>query len=269
MPKTVIETIVDIPIVKLRSPKDNPFNIKDDIEMEQLTESIKKFGIREPCILRQTGGEDYVLLCGNRRKRACEILGIKTLPCIVRTLSDEMAILTMLDSNLLHREKILPSEKAWAYRLKMETLKQSGIKSGQYSFETLVNQTGESKNQIYRYVRLTELIPPLLDMVDCERISFNPAVELSYLSRTQQNTIVSVIEEFDIRPSLSQAVRLKKLKQSEELTENLIRKILSEEKRDTDSEQPTYIRLRKYYPPEYSPKEIEEVIINLLEEWRK
>jgi ParB family chromosome partitioning protein len=170
----------------------------------------------------------------------------------------------MVDSNLMHRERILPSEKAWAYRVKMEALNHNGVKGDRHSFEVMVAQTGESKNQIFRVIRLTELIHTLLDKVDTKKLAFNPAVELSYLSITEQTAVADAMTRYEIKPSFSQAVRLKKLKQDGALTAAAIDKLLKEEKKPAKGEPSAYLRLRRFFPPEYSPKEIETVIINLL-----
>ncbi|MDR0983835.1 MAG: ParB/RepB/Spo0J family partition protein, partial [Ruminococcus sp.] len=201
--RTQMENIVQIPTIELYPPEFHPFNVEDNDELKKLVESIRENGISEPCIARKRDEGGFELLCGNRRKMACEMLGIETLPVIVRELDDKQAVDVQVDSNLLHRERILPSEKAWAYRLKMETLNHNGKKSAKYSHEILTEQTGESKNQIFRYIRLTELVPDLMDKVDERKIAFNPAVELSYLSRSEQNIVNIAIEKYDTKPTLS------------------------------------------------------------------
>jgi ParB family chromosome partitioning protein len=174
----------------------------------------------------------------------------------------------MVDSNLQRRESLLPSEKAWAYRVKMEALKHGGVKGENHSYKVMVEQTGESKNQIFRTIRLTELVPALADMVDMKRIAFNPAVELSYLSRKEQAVVADVITELEVKPSLSQAVRLKKLKQSGELTVDMINRVLSEEKKSTKIKSADNSRYRRFFPTDYSAKQIDAVIVKLLLEWR-
>jgi ParB family chromosome partitioning protein len=188
------------------------------------------------------------------------------MPVIVRELDDDEAILAMIDSNLEQREKILPSEKAQAYQMKMEALNHNGVKDGMHSVDVLIEQTGESKNQIFRLIRLTELIITLLDKVDTKQLAFNPAVELSYLSQIEQTTVASAMDKYEMKPSLSQAVRLKKLKQSNELTIDMIDQILAEEKKPSKSEPSGAMRFRKYFPPDYSQKQIEAEIIKLLKE---
>jgi ParB family chromosome partitioning protein len=200
---------------------------------------------------------------------ACEIAGLTTLPVIVRDLSDDEAVIAMVDSNLQQREKLLYSEKAWAYRVKMEALNHSGVKGECHSYEILVAQTGESKNQIFRLMRLTELVPDLLDKVDNRQIAFNPAVEISYLSRQEQEVLVDCMAKYEVKPSISQAVRLKKLKQAGTLTGDMIDKVLAEDKDSPVAEPTMRFRYRKFFPPEYSPKMVEEVIVRLLRDWRK
>jgi ParB family chromosome partitioning protein len=193
------------------------------------------------------------------------MLEIETLPVIVRELDDKQAVDVQVDSNLLHRERILPSEKAWAYRLKMETLNHNGKKSTKHSHEILTEQTGESKNQIFRYIRLTELVPDLMDKVDERKIAFNPAVELSYLSRSEQNIVNTAIEKYDIKPTLSQAIKIRKLSQEQKLNAETVERILSESINET----PKIEKYRKFFPSEYTPKQIDNVIVKLLKNWQK
>jgi ParB family chromosome partitioning protein len=236
--------------------------------MTRLCENIKRYGVREPGLARPREDGGYELLCGNRRKRACELAGIAVMPVIVRELDDDSAAIAMVDSNLEQREKLLFSEKAWAYRVKMEALNHNGIKDGMHSVQVIAEQTGESKNQIFRLIRLTELILALLDKVDARQLAFNPAVELSYLSQKEQTAVASAMEKYEVKPSLSQAVRLKKMKQSGELTAPAIDSILAEAKKPAKGEPTGSVRFRKYFPPEYSPKQIEAVIVRLLRDWR-
>jgi ParB family chromosome partitioning protein len=262
------EQVAEISLAELHSPEFNPFSVVDDDAMTRLAESIKRYGVREPGIARRLADGGYELLAGNRRKRACEIAGLRTMPVIVREMDDDNAVITMVDSNLEHREKLLFSEKAWAYRIKLEALDHNGVKNGKLSAEVLVEQTGESKNQIYRLVRLTELVPDLLDKVDSKQLAFNPAVELSYLSRKEQANVVDIMTKYEVKPSLSQAVRLKKIRQGGTLTKEVIDSVLAEAKKPPkDGSSST--RLRRFFPPEYSPKQIETVIIGLLREWQK
>jgi len=270
-PATLLEgeRIVDIPLTDLYPPEFHPFNVFDDEAMNRLVKSIKTYGVREPGLVRPREGGGYELLCGNRRKRACELANIPVMPVIIRDLDDDSSAIAMVDSNLEQREKLLFSEKAWAYRVKLEALNHKGIKGDGLSVDVLVEQTSESKNQIFRLVRLTELVPDLLDKVDAKKLAFNPAVELSYLSRSEQALVVDAMAKYEVKPSLSQAVRLKKMKQDGELTLDAIDKMLSEIKKPPKSEAPGASWYRKYFPSDYSPKQMESVIINLLSEWKE
>ena len=186
--------------------------------MFRLVESVKEYGVREPGLARPRDEGGYELLCGNRRKRACELAGLTSMPVIIRELNDDLAAIIMVDSNLEQREKILPSERAWAYKVMMEALNHNGVKGEQHSYEIMFERTGVKKNQIFRIIRLTDLIITLLDKVDAKQLAFNPAVELSYLSLTEQTAVVDAMEAHEVKPSLSQAIRLKKLKQDGKLT---------------------------------------------------
>jgi ParB family chromosome partitioning protein len=263
------ERVVEITLNELHAPDPHPFLVQDDDAMTQLAESVRRFGVREPGLARPRSEGGYELLCGNRRKRACEIVGLDTLPVIVRELDDCSAAVAMVDSNLLQREKLLLSEKAWAYRVKLEALNHSGVKAEANSVDILVEQTGESKNQIFRLIRLTELVDNLLDKADARQLAFNTAVELSYLSFDEQQFVVDAMSQYEIRPSLSQAIRLKKLKQSGKLTAEVIDNILAESKESPVAENIMRIKYRKFFPAEYSPKQVENTIIALLRDWRK
>ena len=257
----------EVPLTNLHPPEFHPFQVNDDEAMEQLVKSIKRHGVREPGLARPCAEGGYELIAGNRRKRSCELAGITTMPVIIREMDDDSAAIAMVDSNLMHREMILPSEKAWAYRVKLEALNHNGVKGDAHSVDVLVAQTGESRNQIYRLVRLTELIVTLLDKVDARLLAFNPAVELSYLSVREQTVVADAMNAYEVKPSLSQAVRLKKLKQTENLTADIIDAILSESKKPPKGEPTGSARYRRYFPPEYSPEQIDAVIIELLSEW--
>jgi len=262
------ESIVEIAIKELYAPEFHPFQVNDDESMTRLSENIKRYGVREPGLVRPRADGGYELLCGNRRKRACELIGRSTLPVIIRELDDDNAVIVMVDSNLEKRETLLPSEKAWAYRVKMEALNHNGVKGDLLSVEVLVEQTGESKNQIFRFIRLTELICLLLDKVDAKQLAFNPAVELSYLSHLEQTAAASAMEKHDVKPSLSQAVRLKKMKQSGELTVDIIDALLAEAKKPPKQEKEV-TRFSKFFPKDYTPKQIDAVITKLLTAWRE
>ncbi|MCL2775668.1 MAG: ParB/RepB/Spo0J family partition protein [Oscillospiraceae bacterium] len=265
------EQITEIPLCELYPPEFHPFQVNDDESMQRLVRSIKKYGVREPGLVRPRANGGYELLCGNRRKRACELAEITTMPVIVRELNDDEAIIALVDSNLERREILLYSEKAWAYRAKLEALNHRGAKSdtlGQLSVDILCEQTGESKNQIFRLARLTELIAALIDKVDVKQLAFNPAVELSYLSISEQTAIAEAMAKYDVKPSLSQAVRLKKMKQDGTLTVEAINSVLSEAKRPPKSETTGAMQFRKYFPPDYSNKQMEAVINDLLRVWQ-
>ena len=262
------EVIREISLAELSPPEFHPFQVNDDEAMKSLVESVKQYGVREPGLARPRAEGGYELLSGNRRKMACEIAGLTTLPVIVRELNDDDAAIAMVDSNLQQREKLLLSEKAWAYRVKMEALNHNGIKAEMHSVDVLVEQTGEKRSQIFRLIRLTELIADLLDKVDAKKLAFNPAVELSYLSISEQTAIAECMAKYEVKPSLSQAVRLKKLKQTGTLTLDVIDAILAEEKKQSQGEPTGTLRYRKFFPPEYSKKQIETVIFGLLKEWK-
>jgi ParB family chromosome partitioning protein len=261
--------VTEIPLAELFPLEFHPFNVVNDDAMQNLAESIRQYGVREPGLARERADGGYELLAGNHRKMACEIVGLATLPVIVRTLNNDEAAIAVVDSNLLHREKLLYSEKAWAYRMKLEALDHSGVKGDMHSYKVLIAQTGDSKNQIYRLIRLTELVPALLDMVDGRKIAFNAAVELSFLTRSEQAAVVDCMTKYDCKPSLSQAVRLKKLMQDGTLTSEIIDSIFAETKDSPVAEPTMRLRYRKYFPPEYSPKQVVTVIIGLLKEWRQ
>ena len=262
------EQITLIVLSELHAPEFHPFQVNDDAEMVALVDSIKRFGVREPGLARPRTEGGYELLCGNRRRRACELAGLATMPVIVREMSDDDAAIAMVDSNLQQREKLLFSEKAWAYRVKMEALNHKGIKGEAYSVDVLTAQTGESRNQIFRLIRLTELVPALLDKVDAIKLAFNPAVELSYLSRVGQTAVADAMELYEVKPSLSQAVRLKKLEQAGELTVAVIDKVLAETKKTPQGGSKGSARFRKYFPPGYSQEQMETIIAELLSEWQ-
>jgi ParB family chromosome partitioning protein len=261
------EQIMEISLTELHPPEFHPFSVVDDDSMTRLVESIKKYGVREPGIARPRADSGYELLCGNRRKRACELAGLTVMPVIIRELDNDNAAITMVDSNLEQRESLLLSEKAWAYRVKLEALNHQGVKGEGLSVDVLVEQTGESKNQIFRLVRLTELVPALLDMVDSKKLAFNPAVELSYLSRKEQALIVDAMAKYEVKPSLSQAVRLKKMNQGGELTDEVIDEILSEIKKPPKEKEPNIYS--DYFPADYSKKQMNDIIIKLLIEWNE
>jgi len=262
------ERIEQIPLSELYPPEFHPFQVNDDDSMLRLADSIREYGVREPGIARPRNDGGYELLCGNRRKRACEIAEQKTMPVIIRELNDDLAVIFMVDSNLEQREKILPSEKAWAYKIMMDALNHNGVKGESHSHEIMMERTGISKNQLFRIIRLTDLIVNLLDKVDAKQLAFNPAVELSYLSQKEQAAVADAMVIYEVKPSLSQAIRLKKLNKDGSLTVEAINKILSEEKKPPKGEPAGSMRYRKYFPPDYSQKQMESVIIKLLKDWK-
>jgi len=262
------ERVELIPLADLHPPEFHPFQVNDDDAMTHFAENIKLNGVLEPGLARSRADGGFELLCGNRRKRACEIVGIPTLPVIVRDLDDDSAAIAMVDSNLQQREKIMLSEKAWAYRVKLEALNHRGVKGDINSVDILVEQTGESRNQVFRLIRLTELIAALIDKVDAKQLAFNPAVELSYLTLVEQTAVAAAMEKYDVKPSLSQAQRLKKLEQERKLTTAMIDRILSEEKKPPKEKSGSAVRYRKYFPPEYTQKQIDGVITKLLADWK-
>ncbi|MCL2771999.1 MAG: ParB/RepB/Spo0J family partition protein [Oscillospiraceae bacterium] len=270
-PNIIGEQIVEIPLCKLYPPEFHPFQVNDDETMQRLVQSVKQYGVREPGLARPRANGGYELLCGNRRKRACELADIATMPVIVRELNDDEAVIALVDSNLERRETLLYSEKAWAYRVKLEALNHRGAKSdtpGQLSVDILCEQTGESKNQIFRLVRLTELIAALIDKVDAKQLAFNPAVELSYLSISEQTTVAEVMAKYDVKPSLSQAVRLKKMKHDGTLTLEAIDSVLSAAKKPQKGETTEATRFRRYFPTDYTPRQMEKIINDLLRVWQ-
>ncbi|MFT8889883.1 MAG: ParB/RepB/Spo0J family partition protein [Ethanoligenens sp.] len=276
------EKVMEIPLAELFPFKNHPFKVLDDTAMQDTAESIKEHGILVPAIARPREGGGYELISGHRRKRGCELAGLTTMPIIVRNLDDDAATIIMVDSNI-QRENILPSERALAYKMKLEALKrQAGRPSkencsqvgnnfdGRRSSEIMADQMGESKNQIFRYIRLTELAPDLLDMVDAKKIAFNPAVELSYLKPEEQALLMTAMDSEQATPSLSQAQRLKKFSQEGHLTEDSMLAIMSEEKKsDLDKVTLSGDKLKKYFPKSYTPQQMEETILKLLDQWQK
>jgi ParB family chromosome partitioning protein len=266
--RAINESVIHAPLCELYPPEFHPFMVNDDGTMTNLVESIKHYGVREPGIARPRTDGGYELLCGNRRKRASELNGLSTMPVIIRALDDEQAVIIMVESNLHQREKILPSERAWAYRVMMEALNHNGVKGESHSYELMVERTGVKKSQLFRFIRLSELIAALSDKVDKNQLAFNPAVELSYLSVKEQSEVVEAMTRHEIKPSLSQAVRLKKLKQDGKLTLDMIDKILSEVKKPQLDESESIVKYRKYFPPEFSQRQMDHVILKLLKNWK-
>ena len=269
-----LERVKEIPLAELHPFKDHPFKIQNDDEMKRLMESIQKFGTLTPALARPLPEVGYELICGHRRLAACQVLGIETMPVIVREMSDDEAVIAMVDANL-QREHILPSEKAFAYRMKLDAIKHQGVTSAQLgqklvSVEKVAKDAGESRNQVKRYIRLTYLIPELLSMVDDGKIAFNPAVEISYLDKAEQRVLLDAMEQNDCTPSHAQAIRLKKLSQEGVLQDQTIYDILAEQK-PNQQEQYKFKRedIRKYFPKSYTDKQVCDTVIKLLEQWQR
>ena len=272
------ERIMDVPLSELYPFRDHPFKVKDDDKMQETAESIREYGVLVPALARPRAGGGYELISGHRRKRGCELAGLETMPVIVRELDDDAAVIVMVDSNI-QRESLLPSERAFAYKMKLEAIKHQGARSDLTSsqvgmklqaMDIVGQQAGESRNQVHRYIRLTRLIPEILDMVDNKRIALNPAVELSYLTPAEQELLVVTMDSEQATPSLSQAQRLKRFSQSGKLTEESMLAIMSEEKKQ-DVDRVTFTRdtLKKFFPRDYTPRQMEETILKLLQGWSK
>lgn len=269
-----LERVKDIPLCELHPFRDHPFKIQNNEEMKHLIESIKKFGTITPALARPLPEGGYELISGHRRLAACQVLGIETMPVIVREMTDDEAVIAMVDANL-QRETILPSEKAFAYKMKRDALNHQGITSPQLGEKLLTVEKigadgGDSKNQVLRYIRLTHLIPELLSMVDENKIAFNPAVELSYLSHSEQFILRDAIKQNDCTPSHAQSIRLKKLSQEGTLNRDAIFEILAEQK-PNQQEQYKFKRedIRRYFPKSYTDKQVYDTVIKLLEQWQR
>ena len=272
------EQIQQIPISELHPFKDHPFKVLDDEAMQRTVESVAQFGVLAPLVVRPREEGGYEIISGHRRQHAAELAGLTTLPVIVRNMSDDEAVIHMVDSNL-QREHILPSERAFAYKMKLEAIKNQGARSDLTSSqfgtklradERVAQDAGESRNQIQRFIRLTNLIPELLDLVDQKKISFNPAVELSYLTASEQRDFLEAMQDTQNAPSLSQAQRIKKLSQEGKCTYDAMFDIMGEEKKaEMDRVTIKNEVLRKYFPKSYTPKQMQDTIIKLLEQWQK
>ena len=274
-----LEKIQEIPLSELHPFKDHPFKVKDDDAMIETADSIKKYGVLVPAIARPLPDGGYELVAGHRRRRASELAGKETMPVIVSDLDDDAATIIMVDSNL-QRENLLPSERAFAYKMKLEAIKHQGARTDLTSVQVeqklsardqVAKEAGERSGiQVMRYVRLTELIPELLDMVDEKKIAFNPAYELSFLKPDEQQMLVETMDYEQATPSLSQAQRMKKFSQEGKLSEDVMLAIMSEEKKgDLDKVTLSSDTLRKYFPKSYTPAKMQETIIKLLEQWQK
>ena len=272
------EKVLEIPLSELHPFKDHPFKVKDDEAMMETADSIRQYGVLVPAIARPDPNGGYELVAGHRRHRASELAGKDTMPVIVRDLDDDQATIIMVDSNL-QRESLLPSERAFAYKMKLEAIKHQGARTDLTSAqlgpkltaaEKIAENSPDSKSQIKRFIRLTELIPELLDMVDEKKIAFNPAYELSFLKKEEQVDLLDAMDSEQATPSLSQAQRLKKYSQEGHLNIDVMRAIMSEEKKsDLDKITFTSDTLRKYFPRSYTPQRMQETIIKLLEAWQR
>lgn len=276
------EKVQNIPLGELHPFRNHPFKVKDDVAMQDTVDSVREYGVLVPAIARPDPDGGYELIAGHRRHHASELAGKETMPVIIRDLDDDAATIIMVDSNL-QREELLPSERAFAYKMKLEAMKRQAGRpmkenrdqvghnfSGKRTVELIAENAPDSRNQIQRYIRLTELIPTLLDMVDERKIAFNPAVELSYLKKEEQTLLLEAMDSEQATPSLSQAQRLKKFSQQKMLSLDVMRAVMSEEKK-TDLDRVTLKNetLRKYFPKSYTPKQMEDTIIKLLEGWYK
>lgn len=274
------EKVIEIPLVELYSFKHHPFKVVDDERMLDTADSIREYGVLVPAIARPREEGGYELVAGHRRKRGCELAGLSTMPVIVRNLDDDAATIIMVDSNI-QRESLLPSERAFAYRMKLEAIERVKGRPknvgqvvpdyfGKRTTEIIADGTGESYKQVQRFIRLTELIPELLDMVDNRKIAFNPAVELSYLKPHEQTMLLDAMDSEQATPSLSQAQRLKQFSRDGKLTEESMLAIMSEKKKsDLDRVTLNTTTLRKYFPKSYTPQKMEQVILKLLESWSR
>lgn len=272
------EKVINIPLAQLHPFKNHPFKVTDDESMLETAESITKHGVLVPVIARPREEGGYELISGHRRKRASELAGKETLPCIVRNLDDDAATIIMVDSNI-QRENILPSERAFAYKLKLDAIRRQAGRPSNNSRQVVGNlesaaivgkDSGESGRQVQRFIRLTELVPELLDMVDAKKIAFNPAVELSYLMPHEQVQLMEAMDMEQSTPSLSQAQRLKKYSQDGKLTFDVMTAIMSEDKKgELDKVTLTGEKLKKYFPKSYTPQQMEETILKLLEGWSR
>ena len=274
-----LEKIQEIPLSELHPFRNHPFKVKDDEAMMETADSIKQYGVLVPAIARPDPEGGYELVAGHRRRRASELAEKETMPVIIRDLDDDAATIIMVDSNL-QRESLLPSERAFAYKMKLEAVKHQGARTdltsrqvgekSQTSIQKVADQAGESQRQVQRYIRLTELIPELMDMVDEKKIALNPAYELSFLKKEEQVDLLDAMDSEQATPSLSQAQRLKKYSQEGHLTLDMMRVIMGEEKKsDLDRVTFTSDTVRKYFPKSYTPQRMQETIIKLLEAWQK
>ena len=280
--KKAAESVQEIPLSELHPFKNHPFRVVDDEAMQRTVESVARFGVLAPALARPRPEGGYELVSGHRRMRASELAGLTTMPVIVREMDDDTATIAMVDSNL-QRETLLPSERAFAYKMKMEAMERKAGRppkensgqvgrnfQGKETRELIAEQTGESARQVQRFINLTNLIPELLDMVDRKELAFNPAVELSFLKKEEQQGFLEAMDYGQATPSLSQAQRIKKLSQAGLCTQEAMNAIMNEEKKsELDTVNLKNDVLRKYFPRSYTPKQMQDTIIRLLEQWQK
>lgn len=273
------EQIKEIPLAEISDFLDHPFKVRADDAMLEMTESVKQYGVLVPVLVRPKTDGGFEMVAGHRRKKASEMAGMESIPCLVRDLDDDQATIIMVDSNL-QREHVSPSEKAFAYKMKLDAMNRQGQRTdltrsqvgnksqSKKSSEILAEQVGESKNQIFRYIRLTELIPPILEMVDDKEMAFGPAVEISYLAEKEQQALLETMQAEDCTPSLAQAQRMKKLNQDGKLNVDVIFAILTEEK-PNQKEKLTIRkeRIEKFFPQEFTEQQKEDLLVQLLENW--
>lgn len=265
--------VQEIPLTELFPFKGHPFKVLDDETMQDMVESIRIYGVLVPGIVRLRAEGGYELIAGHRRRHASELAGMATMPVIVREMDDDEATLFMVDSNI-QRENLLPSEKAWAYKMKLDALKHQGVKDTsrqlgeKYSVDALSENSNDSARNIHRFIRLTELLPDLLQMVDNKKLSFNPAVELSYLTQSEQRQILEIMQTQMRVPSMEQASELKKYSQEKKLDETVIEVIFSEKKTGLSKVTIKRDKLKEFFPSDYTNEQVEEVIFRLLEDWK-
>lgn len=271
------EQIVELPLKQLHPFKNHPFHVRDDEAMSRTVESVKEYGVLTPGIARPLPKGGYEIVAGHRRKHACELAGLATMPFIVREMDDDTATILMCDSNL-QRENILPSERAFAYKMKLEAIKRQGARTDLTSAqvvpkltarEKVAKEAGTNRMEVTRLIRLTELVPDLLQLVDDKKVALNPAVEISYLKPEEQSQLLSVMAAQEATPSLSQAQRLKRYSQEGKLSEDVMDAIMSEEKKEVDRITLTSDKLKQYFPKSFTPRQMEETIFKLLEQWQQ
>ena len=271
------ERIVELPLDELHPFKNHPFQVRDDEDMQRTVDSIKEYGVLTPGIARPSAAGGYEIVAGHRRKHACELAGLSTMPFIVREMDDDTATILMCDSNL-QREHILPSERAFAYKMKLEAIKHQGSRSDLTSPQVaaklrsddqIAKDANMSGDTLRRYIRLTQLVPEILGFVDERKIAFSPAVEISYLKPEEQTLLLDAIAAQEATPSLSQAQRLKRYSQEGKLSEDVIDAIMSEEKKEVDRITLTSDKLKRYFPKSFTPRQMEETIFKLLEQWQQ